>query len=68
MNRPRILRLLRIAFSALCGTVCLMLNVIWVPSYWWAEYLHVNNGKSFYKAFRLLSESLSDSVATPRLH
>jgi hypothetical protein len=32
MDRPRILRLLRIAFSALCGIVCLLLAVLWVRS------------------------------------
>jgi hypothetical protein len=33
MSRPRILRLLRIAFSASCGVVCLLLIVLWLRSY-----------------------------------
>jgi hypothetical protein len=33
MDRPRILRLLRIAFSAACGIVCLLLIALWVRSY-----------------------------------
>jgi hypothetical protein len=34
MDRPRILRLLRIAFSAVCGIVCLLLIALWLRSYW----------------------------------
>src|SRR5262245_15805338 len=34
MDRPRMLRLLRIMFSAVCGIVCLLLIVMWVGSYW----------------------------------
>jgi hypothetical protein len=33
MSRPRILRLLRIAFSDVCGIVCLLLIALWVRSY-----------------------------------
>ena len=33
MERPRILWLLRIAFSAVCGIICLLLIVLWVRSY-----------------------------------
>ena len=33
MDRPRILRLLRIAFSAVCGIVCLLLIVLWVRGF-----------------------------------
>ena len=33
MDLPRILRLLRIAFSAVCGIICLLLIVLWVRSY-----------------------------------
>ena len=41
MDRPRILRLLRIAFSAVCGIVCLLMIALWVRSYWWSDYFHV---------------------------
>jgi len=30
-------RKLRIAFSAVCGIICLLLIVLWVRSYWWAD-------------------------------
>jgi hypothetical protein len=30
-------RTLRIAFSAACGVVCLLLIVLWVRSYWWND-------------------------------
>jgi hypothetical protein len=33
MGRSRILRLLRIAFSAVCGIACVLLMVLWVRSY-----------------------------------
>jgi hypothetical protein len=33
MSRPRILRLLRIAVSAVCGILCLLLISLWVRSY-----------------------------------
>ena len=37
MDRPRILRLLRIALSASCGVACLLLIVLWVHSYWYRD-------------------------------
>jgi hypothetical protein len=33
MTRPRILRLLRVAVSAVCGIFCLLLIALWVRSY-----------------------------------
>jgi hypothetical protein len=33
MNRPRILRALRIGWTAFCGIACLLLVVLWVRSY-----------------------------------
>jgi hypothetical protein len=30
-------RKLRIAWSAGCGTICLLLIVLWVRSYWWCD-------------------------------
>jgi hypothetical protein len=50
-------RKLRIALSAVCGIVCLLLVVLWVRSYWWADtlkggvyrpvvlFLHSSNGR-----------------------
>jgi hypothetical protein len=37
MNRDRTLLFLRLAFSAVCGAVCLLLIAFWVRSYWWAD-------------------------------
>jgi hypothetical protein len=37
MTRSRILRLLRIAVSAVCGILCLALIVLWMRSYSWAD-------------------------------
>jgi hypothetical protein len=42
MDRPRFLRLLRIAFSAVCGIVCVLLIVFWVRSYSKVENLYVH--------------------------
>jgi hypothetical protein len=39
MNRPRILRLLRIAASVVCGIACVLLIALWVRSYWWWDSL-----------------------------
>jgi hypothetical protein len=44
MDRPRILRLMRIGFSALCGIVCLLSIVLWVRSYWRLEILEKRTG------------------------
>jgi hypothetical protein len=51
---PRLLRYLRIAFSAICGILCLLMIAWWVRSYWWAddaflkltpsEYVQVHDG------------------------
>jgi hypothetical protein len=36
MNRPRLVRSLRIAWSVAWGIVCVLLILLWVRSYWWA--------------------------------
>lgn len=41
MNRPRVVRILRIAFSATCGIAAVMLCVLWVTSYYkWLTVCH----------------------------
>jgi hypothetical protein len=40
MNRPRTFRLLRIAFSVVCGIVCLLLIALWVRSYSCIDSIH----------------------------
>src|SRR5262245_49064069 len=37
MDRPRLLRGLRIAWSVMCGILCVLLVVLWVRSYWWID-------------------------------
>ena len=37
MDRPRLIRGLRIAVSAVCGILCVLLIVLWVRSYWWQD-------------------------------
>lgn len=37
----RTLRYLRIAFSVVCGILCLLLIALWVRSYWWWDNLNV---------------------------
>ena len=34
MNRYRVIRFLRIGWSAVCGILCLLLIALWVRSYW----------------------------------
>src|SRR4051794_21664600 len=38
MNRPRLLRGLRITWTAICGIACILLIGLWVRSYWWIEW------------------------------
>src|SRR5687767_13219399 len=37
MDRPRVVRLLRIAWSISCLTACVLLIALWVRSYWWGD-------------------------------
>jgi hypothetical protein len=41
MNLPRIRPLLRIATSVVCLTVCGLLIVLWVRSYWWNDVVDI---------------------------
>ena len=38
MDRPRLIRGLRIAWSVWWGILCVLLVVLWVRSYWWYDY------------------------------
>jgi hypothetical protein len=40
MYRPRLIRGLRIAVSAVCGILCVLLIVLWVRSYWWFDIIY----------------------------
>jgi hypothetical protein len=37
MNRTKIVRSLRIAFSATCGIAVVLICLLWVRSYWWLD-------------------------------
>src|SRR5262245_40774927 len=37
MDRPRLIRGLRIAWSVWWGILCVLLVVLWVRSYWWRD-------------------------------
>jgi hypothetical protein len=41
MNRPRLFKYLRIAFSAVCLIACVLLIVLWVRSYWSRQWAYV---------------------------
>ena len=47
MNRPRVVRLLRIGWSAGCVIACLLLIVLWVRSYRWADLLAYTRGQTY---------------------
>jgi hypothetical protein len=44
MDRPRLIRGLRIAWSVWCGILCVLLIVLWVRSYWQWDQLSVPIG------------------------
>jgi hypothetical protein len=48
MDRPRLIRGLRIAWTVGCGILCVMLIVLWVRSYWWFDPIRLSypNGPS----------------------
>ena len=41
MDRPRLIRGLRIAVSAVFGILCVLLIMLWVRSYWVSDRIHV---------------------------
>jgi hypothetical protein len=49
-------RILRIAFSALCGIACLILTVLWLRSYWWLDGASGNRGGHFVYVDALMGE------------
>ena len=50
MNRPRLIRGLRIAVSVFFGVPCILLVALWVRSYWWHDglTLTVQNPQTFF--------------------
>jgi hypothetical protein len=73
MDRPHILRLLRIAFSVACGVVCLLLIVLWIRSNWSQESLSLGTLGGWriwacsVKQHIILSFSTDPSVLLPSL-
>ncbi len=39
MNRPRLIRGIKITWTVFCGIACVLLVVLWVRSYWWNDTL-----------------------------
>lgn len=48
MDRPRLIRGQRIAWSVVWGILCLMLIALWVTSYWWRIGLSSGTYQGFY--------------------
>jgi hypothetical protein len=46
MDRPRLIRGLRIAWRVAWGILCVLLVVLWVRSYWWEDLLHLRITKT----------------------
>ena len=44
MTRPRLIRCLRIAVSAVCVTVSVLLAGLWVRTYWYADTFFITDG------------------------
>jgi hypothetical protein len=42
MNRPRLIRGLKITWTVFCGIACLLLIVLWVRSYWRVDTVRLN--------------------------
>jgi hypothetical protein len=54
MNRPHILGLLKIAFTATCGTICTVLIAFWVRSYTFHDVYDLDAGRA--AMLRIVSE------------
>jgi hypothetical protein len=44
MNRPRLIRGIKISWTALCGIACVLLIALCVRSYWWIDSLQFQAG------------------------
>jgi hypothetical protein len=45
MNRPRLIRALRINWTAFCGIACVLLVVLWVRSYWRTDVIEIRKSQ-----------------------
>jgi hypothetical protein len=59
MNRPRLFKYLRIAFSATCGIACVLLVVLWVRSYWRLDLVFKRDSITFVTTFESNNGQLS---------
>jgi hypothetical protein len=64
MNRPRLIRGIKITWTVICGIACLLLIVLWVRSYWWGDSLTVNQSNTSY--FGLVSMSTDTIFVSSR--
>ena len=48
MDRPRLIRSLRIAFSVVFGVLCVLMIACWVRSYWWMDSVTLRLSRSEY--------------------
>ena len=51
MQRDKVIRGLRIAVSAVCGILCVLVMVLWLRSYWWDESWNVRFSATTYLHF-----------------
>jgi hypothetical protein len=60
----RFLRYLRIAFSATCLVACVLLVVLWVRSYWWTDWFHIQTRTGLIQ-LQSMRGRLKCTVSTP---
>ena len=68
MDRPRLIRGLRIALSAVFGILCLLLIVLWVRSYWVAQmildcYFLAIRARALFNPIRVVWSQVCDTTA-----
>jgi hypothetical protein len=69
MDRPRLIRGLRIAWSVAWGILCVLLIVFWVRSYGWFDSISVSfNGRHTYWLGSIAGEIRHTKMATSRPH
>jgi hypothetical protein len=70
-NRERIEhRNLRIAFSAVCGILCLLVLMLWVRSYWWGDVVYVRPAPTpdFVGLYSIRGQVTLDALYGPGRH
>jgi hypothetical protein len=62
MDRPRLIRGLRIAWSVWWGILCVLLIVLWVRIYWWTTYIVGRMPASLYFQVSLMPGTFGISI------